>query len=154
MAYRLTGVAVLLATLPAVGCGTVANLARPGPEAGGKAPFGGVRHDMGSIRRAANGDFAAGADNGLTSEQLGQAARVVVYALDLPLSLIADVITWPYVMAYSIVNQPVPVPPVILAPPTGPRVPAAATPGVSPGMYPSPDLPPSLTRDDGPAAGR
>lgn len=151
MTCRMTGVALLLAILPTVGCGTVANLARPGPEAGGKAPFGGVSHDMCCIRRAADGEFNTGADHSLTSGQLVQAVKVVLYALDLPLSLIADVVTWPYVVAYSVVNEPVPVPPVILATPPGPRVTVTTAP---PGVTAALERPPVVIPDATPAAGR
>jgi hypothetical protein len=53
------------------------------------------------------------------SEQHPQAAPTLFYAVDLPFSLLGDVVTWPYTAAYSYINQPIPVPPVIQAPPAG-----------------------------------
>ncbi|MBX9623679.1 MAG: hypothetical protein K2X82_07680 [Gemmataceae bacterium] len=117
MAFRNIGVALALTALPAAGCGTAANLVRPGPEEGGKVPFGGVRHDIWCIRKAAGGDLGLRAHPRSESEQYPQAALMLFCAADLPLSLIGDVVTWPYVVAYSCINEPVPTPPVTLAPP-------------------------------------
>src|SRR5262245_36612899 len=41
MAFRTLCVVLLLSSLPNAGCGTVANLVKPGPAMGGKTPFGG-----------------------------------------------------------------------------------------------------------------
>jgi hypothetical protein len=38
-------------------------------------------------------------------------------AADLPLSLIGDIVTWPYTAAYTFINQPVPAPPVVVSTP-------------------------------------
>lgn len=155
MTFRTTGVALLLATLPAVGCGTVANLTRPGPEAGGKTPFGGVRHDMGHIRGAADGGFDAGSDQTLTSGEFRQTAEVVLYSADLPLSLIGDVVTWPYTAAYTFINQPVPLPPIIIAPPVAPSVSVTVTPPevTLPEVAP-PELTPPTSLPDADPSGR
>jgi uncharacterized protein YceK len=117
MASRAICVALLLSTLPIAGCGTVANLVRPGPEQGGKSPFGGVRQDVWCIQKAADGDFGVRAHPKSESEQYPQVALMLLCAADLPFSLIGDVVTWPYVVAYSYINQQIPVPPVTLANP-------------------------------------
>jgi hypothetical protein len=133
MAHRAIGVALLLASLPIAGCGTVENLARPGPEGGGKSPFGGVRQDVWCIREAANGDFGFRAHPKSESEQYPQVALMLFCAADLPLSLIGDVVTWPYTVAYSFINQPIPTPPVTqaLTPPVT-QAPAEVRPQTSP----------------------
>jgi hypothetical protein len=52
------------------------------------------------------------------SEQYPQRALLLFCAADLPFSLIGDVVTWPYTLAYSYINQPIPTPPVLQATPT------------------------------------
>jgi uncharacterized protein YceK len=118
MAFRAICVAMLLAGLPIAGCGTVANLATPGPEGGGKTPFGGVRQDVTCMKNAANGESALGIREP-GSRQHTQVAPLLFAAADLPLSFIGDVVTWPYTASYTWINQPVPVPPV-LQPPAAP----------------------------------
>jgi uncharacterized protein YceK len=122
MAFRAICVALLLSSLPLAGCGTVANLVKPGPEwgGGGKSPFGGVHHDVGCIETAANGDSGFRTHPKWESEQYQQVARTLFWAADLPFSLIGDVLTWPYTASYSFINQPIPVPPVIQAPDSPP----------------------------------
>lgn len=114
MTLRAIGVGLLLGSLPIAGCGTVANLARPGPN-GGKIPFGGVRHDVSSIDKTANG--GCGCTPGSPPEQYRQVALKVFCTADLPLSFIGDVVTWPYTATYTYINQPPPIPPMKLAPP-------------------------------------
>lgn len=106
MAFRTIRIALLLSTLPIAGCGTVANLAKPGPEGGGKSPFGGVRQDVWRVKQAANGELDSGTHPGSEPEQHPQVARMLLWAADLPFTLIGDVLTWPYVTAYSFINQP------------------------------------------------
>jgi hypothetical protein len=139
MAYRAICVALLLSSLPIAGCGTVTNLARPGPEWGGagKSPFGGVREDVSCIKNAAHGDVAFASHPNSESVQHPQVAVLLCCAADLPFSLIGDVVTWPYTASYSFINQPVPVPPVVPGPPT-PPAPVAQAPAQSP-----PESPPS-----------
>ena len=120
MAFRAICVALLLSSLAIAGCGTVANLVRPGPAGGGKSPFGGVRQDVSCIKKAATGDVDFGTHPNPESVRHPQVALVVFCAADLPLSLIGDVVTWPYTAAYSFINQPIPTPPVALAPPPPP----------------------------------
>jgi uncharacterized protein YceK len=115
MAFRAVCVALLLSSLPIAGCGTVANLVKSGPEGGGKRPFGGVRQDVGCIKTAANGESGFRTHPRSESEQYPQVARTLFCAADLPFSLIGDVVTWPYVVAYSFINQPIPTPPVTQA---------------------------------------
>lgn len=93
---------MMLAILPTAGCGTVANLARPGVTHGGKIPFGGVKHDRQQIADAE----AAGS--------VGK-AHALAYKADIPLSFVGDVITWPYTATYTFINAPVPVPPIMPA---------------------------------------
>lgn len=115
MACRTVCVALLLSALPAAGCGTAANLVRSRPEQGGKVPFGGVKQDVVCIRRAADGELGLRAHPKSDAEQYPQAALMLFCAADLPLSLVGDVLTWPYTAAYSAVNEPIPVPPVVQA---------------------------------------
>jgi uncharacterized protein YceK len=125
MGCRAIWLAMLLSSLPIAGCGTVANLARPGPVEGGKTPFGGVRQDVSCMEKAANGPCDCRTDP-KSSEQHSQVPLMLLCAVDLPFSLFGDVVTWPYTAAYSWINQPVPVPPVTQAPPgtTVPQAPA------------------------------
>ena len=136
MAFRAICVALLLASLPIAGCGTVANLAKPGPEGGGKSPFGGVRQDVCCLKQAANGELGSRTHPEAESEQHPQVAPMLLYAADLPFTLLGDVVTWPYTAAFTFINEPVPVPPVVQAPPIATlpvaQAPAAARPEASP----------------------
>lgn len=127
MAFRTACVALLLSCLPIAGCGTVANLARHGSEEGGKVPFGGVIHDLQSIQEAGNGEQVSTTPLKLRS---GQTARVeqMLLCVDLPFSLIGDVVTWPYTWAYSVINQPTDYPPITIADPAYPPITIAAPP--------------------------
>jgi uncharacterized protein YceK len=142
MAVRAICIALLLASLLIAGCGTAANLARQKPGAGGVRPFGGVRQDVSCIRNAVNRDSGVGAP---THSESGDYPRVVLMlacAADLPFSLVGDIATWPYTVAYSFINQPVPSPLVVVAdplvpapvptPPTVPPMPIPTPPGKSP----------------------
>jgi uncharacterized protein YceK len=133
MAFRAIGVALLLSTLPIAGCGTVANLVTSRSEEGGKSPFGGVRQDVSCIKKGPNEEsgFPIHADSEAKAYQ--QAALKLCCAVDLPLSFIGDVLTWPYTAAYSYINQPIPTPPVTLAPtPPVPQATAEGRPQTSP----------------------
>src|SRR5204863_7999403 len=94
MTFRTIRVALLLSTLPLAGCGTVANLARPGPAEGGKIPFGGVRQDVSCMKEATTGELGFRTHPKSESEQYPQRALVLFCAADLPLSLIGDIVTW------------------------------------------------------------
>ena len=109
MALRKTRVAFVLSCFPVAGCGTVANLASHGPEGDGKIPFGGVQRDLGQLKATEEGPAVGTGQNHPT-------ARSLVAAADLPFSLVGDVVTWPYVAAYSFINRPVPTPPVVVVP--------------------------------------
>jgi hypothetical protein len=125
MAFRTIRVALLLSSLPVAGCGTAANLANQKPGAGGVVPFGGVRQDVACIQKAANGEVCFRGHPRSDSGQYPQRALMLFCAADLPLSLIGDIATWPYTVSYSFINQPVPVPPVVIAnPPVPPALPA------------------------------
>lgn len=141
MAFRAICVALLLAILPIAGCGTVANLARQGPD-GGMAPFGGVCQDVSCMKKAAAGDAAFGSHPPPESERHPQAAILLLCAADIPLSLAGDLVTWPYTVAYNFINQPVPVPPIIQGPPTPvppvTQAPAPVSPDNSSELLPEP----------------
>ena len=131
MADRAICAALLLASLPIAGCGTVANLARQGPEKGEKIPFGGVKHDVSYIKETTNGE--GGSPPCSSSEQCRKAALRLFCAADLPFSLVGDVVTWPYTATYTYINQPTPTPPMRLAPaPAGTQVTAEGRPQTSP----------------------
>jgi uncharacterized protein YceK len=150
MAFRAICVALLLSSLPIAGCGTVANLARQGPEEeGGMSAFGGVRQDVSCIKKAENGECSFWTQPKSEPAQHPQVALMAFYAADLPLSLIGDVVTWPYVVTFSYINRPTPIPPMTQVPtppstqaPTplatqAPTPPAAqATPEGRPQTYP------------------
>jgi hypothetical protein len=131
MAVRAVNAAFLLSILLIAGCGTAANLVKPGPEKGGdgKCPFGGVNQDMECIQTAANGELGFRKQPRAGGEQYPQTALILFCAVDLPFSFIGDVVTWPYTSAYTFINQPIPVPAVLqgqLAPPPPPGQPAPA----------------------------
>jgi uncharacterized protein YceK len=121
MDVRAIRVALLLLGLPIAGCGTVANLANQKPGAGGVSPFGGVRQDVCCLQQAANGEVGVRTRHKSESEQYPRAALMMFCAADLPLSLIGDLVTWPYTVSYTFINQPVPTPPVVLTPPPPPQ---------------------------------
>jgi len=115
MAYRAIRLAVLLSCLPLAGCGTVANLANQRPGEGGTTPFGGVGQDLWCMEKAVNGEFVFNAHPEADAHQYHQVALTLFCAVDLPLSFVGDVITWPYTASYTFINSPVPTPPVIQA---------------------------------------
>jgi uncharacterized protein YceK len=119
MTLRASCLALLLSILPMAGCGTVANLAKPGPVEGGKTPFGGVRYDLSCIQNASNGDSDSKTGPMPDSEE-HQTAHMLLWAVDLPFTCIGDVITWPYTASYTFINTPVPVPPIMQATASGP----------------------------------
>jgi uncharacterized protein YceK len=135
MTFRAIRVAVLLSSLPLMGCGTVANLARQGPGDDMMSPFGGVHHDLSCMQSGATGETHPRSQ----PDQHAETARTLLCAADLPLSLVGDVVTWPYVVAYCCVNQPIPVPPVTGAPP--PPMPPATGGVVRPYAYPLETMP-------------
>ncbi|HEY1191491.1 MAG TPA: hypothetical protein VGE74_27900 [Gemmata sp.] len=131
MAFRKTCVALILASLPVAGCGTVANTVVTRPEQGGKVPFGGVREDVRCIKTAANGEvnlglapWSAEPDHKLRGERNPQLGLLLLCAADLPFSMVGDIVTWPYTWVYSRVNEPIPTPPVVIQAPVEARVPA------------------------------
>jgi uncharacterized protein YceK len=127
MAVRAISVALLL-SLVIAGCGTVANLAEQHPGAGGVVPFGGVRRDMACL------DQAASVDGGFIMHADSASTHTLLCAVDLPFSFIGDVLTWPYAVSYTCINQPVPPPPVTVVPTVPPP----------PAMADSPAQPPPL----------
>jgi uncharacterized protein YceK len=117
MAFRAIRVALLLSILPIAGCGTVANLTQSRPEMGGKTPFGGVRQDLDCYDRASRGEGGLRSHHKSESEQYSRRALMLFCAADLPFSFIGDILTWPYAVSYACVNQPSPVPPIIITNP-------------------------------------
>src|SRR5262249_25569056 len=79
MAFRAIRVALLLSSLPIAGCGTVANVVKPGPE-GGKIPFGGVRQDVSCLKKAENGEWDFRTPPQAEPEQHPQVALMVLCA--------------------------------------------------------------------------
>lgn len=102
MSCRAIRTTLFLLTLPAAGCGTVANLAGTGP--GKKVPFGGTQHDLACLRRATAGDDA-GLGLHAPDGTPARAGEVLLWTADLPLSLVADLVAWPYTRAYTCINQ-------------------------------------------------
>lgn len=155
MAFRTIRVAVLLSALPAAGCGTVANLVHTKPEDGGRVPFGGVKRDLACLQSGANEDPAPRARLKSESGPYPHQLLTVLCAADLPLSLIGDVVTWPYTTVYSVVNEPIPLPPLVLAdaPATQPlpQVPPTPPPMTPPMPLPTPPAPVPMSKD-GPRA--
>jgi uncharacterized protein YceK len=145
MAIRTSCVVLVFSTLSAAGCGTVANLAHSRPEDGGRVPFGGVKHDVWCIQNAANGEFGVRTHDGSEPKRYPQTLVAVACAADLPLSLIGDIVTWPYVAAYSFVNEPIPVPPVIQAPAPVPAPSLTPAPTGRPPVAPPVPLPTPAT---------
>jgi uncharacterized protein YceK len=137
MAFRAIRVALLLSALVIAGCGTGVNLVRPGP-AGGKVPFGGVSQDLDGFHKAADGNSCFGKHPKAGQEQQPQVAPLLFFAADLPFSFLGDVVTWPYTASYTFINQPIPVPPLILAPDS---LPPQGTTNVQPQTYPAETLP-------------
>jgi uncharacterized protein YceK len=115
MAVRALYAGLLLSGLLVAGCGTVSNAVLKRPEDGGKTPFGGVREDVAHIKSAAGGGDGKGHSEPELESQ-PQVGRILIFAADLPFSIVADVILWPYTWAFTRVNEPVPVPPVVQAP--------------------------------------
>jgi uncharacterized protein YceK len=105
MAFRAICVAMALSSLPIAGCGTVANLANPRTEEGGRSPFGGVRQDLEHVRTSPTAD----------SQHCRQMGLMLLGTADLPFSFVGDVVTWPYTAAYTCINEPIPAPPVAQA---------------------------------------
>ncbi len=117
MAFRAVCAGLLLFSGLTAGCGTVTNLVLPGPEEGGKTPFGGVRQDKQCMEKAASGELAFTkhpAPKPPMQEQQPQVVLALLCAADIPLSLVGDVLTLPYTLGYTWINQPVPYPPVIV----------------------------------------
>src|SRR5262249_2075224 len=86
---------------------------------------GGVRYDVSRVQQA-NAD----AEARRTSDPGGftRAALALPWAVDVPLSVVGDVVTWPYTAAYTCINAPVPGPTFFPAPPpvVPPPLPAPA----------------------------
>ena len=91
-----------------------------------------MRQDVSCIHKAANGEFGVRTHPKSEPEQYPQVALMLLCAADLPFSLLGDVVTWPYAVAYSYINQPIPTPPVALATSPLPQAPAESQPQTSP----------------------
>jgi uncharacterized protein YceK len=136
MSTRAVGLALVLSVLSSAGCGTAANLVGAGP--GKKVPFGGVMRDARGMTEARGGAAPAGPGEEWEPKP-HQLVALVLCAADLPLSLVGDVLTWPYTRSYTYINQPndylpiqvaPPPPPILVAPPA--QVPADGRPQAAP----------------------
>jgi uncharacterized protein YceK len=122
MAVRAIAFGVLLSSVAATGCGTVTNLVGCRPEVESKTPFGGVHQDVYCLKAAADGQYGK-ADQKPPADPRPQLGLVLLFAADLPLSAVADLLMWPYTCSYTLINEPVPTPPMILATTESPRQP-------------------------------
>ncbi|QEG28731.1 hypothetical protein GobsT_35170 [Gemmata obscuriglobus] len=153
MAFRAICIVLLLSTVFVTGCGTIANTVISRSEEL-KDPFGGVHRDLHCIRKAANGEGGLRAHGSSEPEPYPKLAVMLLCAVDLPFSLVGDVVMWPYTVAYNYVNQPVPTVPVTSAVPypglaAPPLTPApAAPPAMLPMTAPAPSagLPPGTNK--------
>jgi hypothetical protein len=60
-------------------------------------------------------------------------------AVDLPFSLIGDIVTWPYTVSYSFINQPIPTPVVTFTnAPATQTMPIPVPPATQPMQIPTP----------------
>lgn len=132
MTSRAIRVALLVPALAAVGCGTASNLIGAGP--GKKVPFGGVHHDIRCLNHAADGQFGGRSE----AESYPRLMTMVLCAADLPLSFVADAVTWPYTCSYTYVNSPTDYPPLLITPPGG----GPAVPHMAPQQVPA-EIPPA-----------
>lgn len=137
MTIRVLCVALGLSCLPLIGCGTTANLVRSYPDDGGKIPFGGVKQDL-RVLRGPSPVAADGCPEPVPEckEYPGGLLKVVC-AADLPFSFLGDLVTWPYVVIYRFINEPIAIPPLT-------HVPVIAVPP-APVAHPLPVLPPAKT---------
>jgi len=124
MAIRAVCVGFLL--FSQLGCGTVKNTVLTSPEAGGKTPFGGLHEDL----------------QGIWAEK--EDSHPVLCAIDLPFSAIGDVVMLPYTWSYTVVNEPVPIPPMMQSSASRPMTPPSSQlpPPVLPTL-PGPESPPA-----------
>lgn len=142
MPFRSGRVALLLLSLPLAGCGTVANLAASRSQEGGTVPFGGVHRDLQCLRGAANGDIGyRGRPKAADQESYPRTALMLLCAADLPLSLAADTVLWPYTKAYAFINQPTPTPAIVQADPPVPQTTLTPVPVMAPPAPPTMPVP-------------
>jgi uncharacterized protein YceK len=136
MSFRAFHVALLFSSLFVGGCGTCANLVMVPPPAGGKTPFGGVRQDMECMTETTGQDSAYPQHPDAEVNHFRRSALKLLCAVDLPFSLVGDVVTWPYTASYTVINSPVPVPPMAQSIPQ--QWPASAAPATlpAPAAYP------------------
>lgn len=145
MAFRTTRLAVLLATLPLAGCGTLANVANSRTEEGGRIPFGGTKHDLQCLRGATSGEIGYRGHARPADEAYPRTALGLFCAADLPLSAVADTVLWPYTATYTRVNAPVGYPPIGIGetpPLQGAAVTSPQAVGPPPPVTPPATLPP------------
>ncbi|QEL16766.1 YceK/YidQ family lipoprotein [Limnoglobus roseus] len=100
MTNRQVRAALLLSCFSTAGCGTIANVATRGPEHGGMIPFGGVKQDLTFITSDSNLNINQKAPPGTYASRLS----IILTTLDLPLSLVGDIVTWPFVELYALSN--------------------------------------------------
>ena len=115
MTFRALCCVLLLSVVSATGCGTMANLAHSNSDEGGRIPFGGVKRDMAAIHNPSGNEPGPITHRKHQSEQYPHEMLTFLCAVDLPFSLVGDLLTWAYTSAYTTVNAPVPVPPITFA---------------------------------------
>ncbi|MDY3556997.1 YceK/YidQ family lipoprotein [Gemmata sp. JC717] len=127
---------LLLSSSLVTGCGTIANTVISRSEEL-KDPFGGVHRDLHCIRKAANGEGGLKAHD--SPEPYPKLAVMLLCTVDLPFSLVGDVVMWPYTVAYNYVNQPIPTVPVATAatPVTLSAPPVSSAPSAPPATLPA-----------------
>ncbi|HEY1192512.1 MAG TPA: YceK/YidQ family lipoprotein [Gemmata sp.] len=95
MSCRIPWVGAAFVAFSLGGCGTVGNTVYKTTEEGGKTPYGGVEYDFSLVWRGETNNRHPPHEN-----------LIALFALvDLPLSVIGDTITLPYVLTYSAMRQ-------------------------------------------------
>ena len=133
---RAIRAAVVLAVLPLAGCGTAANLVGTWP--GQKVPFGGVQRDVRCLNEARDGQLNLTSAQTWEAKDRPQYGLAALVAADLPLTLVGDVLTWPYCRAYQYINQPTDYPTFVMPPAAGGLPAGPFTPAAPPASLPAP----------------
>src|SRR4029079_6814850 len=98
MRCRSAGIVALMATALLSGCGTVANMQEtsgitpPGGRGEPSRVYGGVQSDFSAIQASVQQ---------VSNGEQDSVARLLIWALDVPLSLIGDTVTLPYILAHQ-----------------------------------------------------
>lgn len=114
MTFRALCGGLLLSVLSAAGCGTMANLTHSNAD-GGPVPFGGIKRDMAVLDKPPVEGPGPVTHRKPQPDQYPHQVLSVLCAVDLPFSLVGDLLTLAYTEAYTTINEPVPVPPITFA---------------------------------------